>query len=213
MLPLSCSTNTDITMSFITTWLKDHGHSETIRVEAEFNDEDANNHDDDVLLDFRVLDDGFLPSRLIHVGHDDSSIRLCLSSEIRMTSEQSTSGRLHRAGNAYVALSHRWGSTPHFITLTQSTLAKFRKNIPSESLTATFRDAILVTRNLGLRFIWIDSLCIIQDSPEMDDWCREAPTMKDVYSNAYFVLAAVGSWDSSYSLFAQQKPLNMSPCP
>jgi hypothetical protein len=212
MLPLSYSTNTDITVSFITTWLQDHDHLEKIRAEAEFHDGDANNHDDDVLLDFLVLDDGFLPSRLIHVGHDDSSIRLCLSSEIRLASEQSTSRGLARADNAYVALSHCWGSTPHFITLTQSTLATFRRRIPYDSLTATFRDAILVTRKIGLRFIWIDSLCIIQDSLEMEDWCREAPTMKDVYSNAYFVLAAVGSWDSSHSLFAQQKPLNMSPC-
>lgn len=198
-------------MSFITSWLQDHEHLETTQAEAEFHD-DANNHDEDVLLDFRVLHDGFLPSRLIHVGHDDSSIRLCLSAEIRLTSEQSTSRRLRRFDNAYVALSHCWGSTPHFTTLTQSALAKFRKNIPYDSLTATFRDAILVTRKLGLRFIWIDSLCIIQDSLEMEDWCREAPTMKDVYSNAYFVLAAISSWDSSHSIFAQQKPLNMNPC-
>ena len=92
MLPLSYSTITDITMSFITTWLQDHDHLETTLAEAEFHDDDANNHDDDVLLDFLVLDDGFLPSRLIHVGHDDSSIRLCLSTEIRLTSEHDNLG-------------------------------------------------------------------------------------------------------------------------
>ena len=182
-------------MSFITTWLQDHDHLETIRAEAEFRDDDANNHDDDVLLDFRVLDDGFLPSRLIHVGHDDSSIRLCLSTEIRLTYEQSTSHGLGRADNAYVALSHCWGSAPHFITLTQSTIATFRRRIPYDSLTATFRDAILVTRKLGVRFIWIDSLCIFQDSIEY--WRIESTKMCSVYSGSVLNLAASGAKDGT----------------
>ena len=67
-----------------------------------------------------------------------------------------------------------------------------------ECLTKTFREAVLVTRQLGIRFIWIDSFCIVQDSPE--DWARESCEMGHVFENAYLVLAAAHSDSSSGGL-------------
>jgi hypothetical protein len=63
----------------------------------------------------------------------------------------------------------------------------------------TCRDAVVVARALGVRYIWIDSLCIVQDSKE--DWEREAAAMCDVYSNAIVTLAGLDSPDSDTGLF------------
>ncbi|KXX81292.1 hypothetical protein MMYC01_201939 [Madurella mycetomatis] len=63
--------------------------------------------------------------------------------------------------------------------------------IPLQNLPKTFRDGIYITRGLGIRYFWIDSLCIVQD--DMDDWTREAAKMADIYGNSYLTLAATGS--------------------
>lgn len=68
----------------------------------------------------------------------------------------------------------------------------------------TFVDAITVTRHLGIRYIWIDSLCICQDDAE--DWSRESARMCDVYSNAYLVIAANRSVDCSGGCFHTRQP-------
>ena len=70
-----------------------------------------------------------------------------------------------------------------------------------QSLTRTFKDAIAVTRELGLGYIWIDSLCIVQDSPR--DWEGESALMSTVYGNSTINLAAAGAIDGSHGLFLQ----------
>lgn len=65
----------------------------------------------------------------------------------------------------------------------------------SQPLPTTFNDAVLVARELGVRFLWIDSLCIIQDSPE--DWAVHAPQMAKVYGGAYATIAADAAKDSA----------------
>ena len=72
------------------------------------------------------------------------------------------------------------------------------------SLPHTFRDAVQVSRRLGVRFLWIDSLCIIQDSAE--DWRNESARMEEVYGNALCNLAATGSSDGNGGLFRQRNP-------
>lgn len=67
----------------------------------------------------------------------------------------------------------------------------------------TFRDAILITRALGYRYLWIDSLCIIQDS---EDWFHEASTMGDVYSNSQCTLAAIYAYNSTEGLLRPRDP-------
>lgn len=86
----------------------------------------------------------------------------------------------------------------------------FRSGTHISNLPATHQDAIAVTRGLGLRYLWIDALCIIQDSDE--DKAREIHAMHDVYSNAHFVVAAVAAMDSSQHFLVEQHSMAMSAC-
>ncbi|KAK1756651.1 het domain-containing protein [Echria macrotheca] len=124
-----------------------------------------------------------LPSRVIDVGSGDGAIRLV---------------ETHGARGLYLCLSHCWGKT-QIITTTQSTLDQRLAGIPLEALSNTFRDAIMFTRQLGVRYIWIDSLCIIQDS--LQDWEIESAKMSEIYSNAHLTIAATHSHDGRGGLF------------
>ncbi|KAF4628382.1 hypothetical protein G7Y89_g9770 [Cudoniella acicularis] len=72
--------------------------------------------------------------------------------------------------------------------------AKILCKIHLESLPSTFQDTVLITQKLGIRYLWIDSLCIIQDNNE--DWARESCEMGNIFQNAWLVLAAAHSDDS-----------------
>jgi hypothetical protein len=87
----------------------------------------------------------------------------------------------------YTALSHPWGARPHFRTLT-SNIEAFRKSVDFDALPATFQHAVMTTRAMGLRYVWIDSLCIIQ-GPD-GDFEKEAGNMERIFSSAYCVIAA-----------------------
>ncbi|KAL6362608.1 hypothetical protein LRP88_03899 [Fusarium phalaenopsidis] len=97
----------------------------------------------------------------------------------------------------YIALSHRWGDTnkhrPFCTRMTDAggmghDLESFKTSIPFDQVPQTFRDAIQTTRRLGVRYLWIDSLCIIQGDD--GDFGTEAKRMEDVFSCAYCVIAA-----------------------
>ncbi|KAE8449665.1 hypothetical protein EG329_007995 [Mollisiaceae sp. DMI_Dod_QoI] len=98
----------------------------------------------------------------------------------------------------YATLSHCWGNQ-RFLTLTEGNLHELQEKIPPEALSKTFLDAIFVCRELGIDYIWIDSLCIIQDDPE--DWRKEAALMTKVYGHSYINIAASGAVDGSVGLF------------
>jgi hypothetical protein len=91
------------------------------------------------------------------------------------------------------------GGRAPFIQTTQSSLKQYQESIPLHYLSKTFREAVLVCRNLGIRFLWIDSLCIIQDDPQ--DWERESAKMADIYSGSYLNLAAAAAADGREGLF------------
>ncbi|KAH7115893.1 heterokaryon incompatibility protein-domain-containing protein, partial [Dendryphion nanum] len=76
-----------------------------------------------------------------------------------------------------------------------------RAGIPDLDLPKTFRDAVQVTRELGVRYLWIDSLCIIQDSRE--DWESESIQMGAIYEGAFVRIAASGARDSSEGCFME----------
>lgn len=81
--------------------------------------------------------------------------------------------------------------------------------IQLDALPATFRDAVRVTQFLGLQYLWIDSLCIVQDSA--DDWNFESLTMADVYRGSYLNIAASASSDASQGLFRDRSITNICP--
>ncbi|KAH8882371.1 HET-domain-containing protein, partial [Thozetella sp. PMI_491] len=104
----------------------------------------------------------------------------------------------HSSRGQYVALSHRWGDAKISKTMT-STIQEYTARLPISSLSKTFQDAIYVTRELGYRYLWIDSLCIIQDSP--DDWEAESSRMAEVYSNASLIISASVASSGDSGLF------------
>ncbi|KAF5003962.1 hypothetical protein FDECE_9525 [Fusarium decemcellulare] len=125
-----------------------------------------------------------LPTRLIDVGSERGPGVIYLrqlSSEDRQQPERFN----------YTALSHRWGDGRvhrHFSTTTDNVDCR-RKGIPVDSLPRTFRDAVTVTRQLGVRYLWIDSICIIQEG-DLRDFETEAKHMETVFHLAYVVIAA-----------------------
>ena len=100
----------------------------------------------------------------------------------------------------YLALSHCWGG-PLSLTTTRSTLESHKNGIPMNDRSANFRDAVIITRKLGFRYIWIDALCIIQDSRE--DWELEAAKMCDIYQKAAVTIAAAASKDSTVGILKE----------
>lgn len=101
---------------------------------------------------------------------------------------------------SYSTLSHCWGISA-FPKLTQSSLGSFMSSIPTEELTRTFTDAISITRALGIDYLWIDSLCIIQDSDQ--DWQTESALMSSVYSGSKINIAAAAAHDGTEGCFCQ----------
>lgn len=133
----------------------------------------------------------FVPTRLVDVGTADSGddTRLIISSEFDWTS---AAGRVE-----WVALSHRWGDGACAGVTTTANLDARRKRLEVATLPQTFQDAIKMTRSLRIRYLWIDSLCILQDEP--DDWSREYPAMGGIYQNATLTIAAHNAWNSTDS--------------
>lgn len=109
----------------------------------------------------------------------------------------------HERVEKYVTLSHCWGRKG-FARLLNENYEEFTKiGIPWTEIcrNTNFRDAIQVARHLKVRYIWIDSLCIIQNSKNRVDWEHEAPLMHRVYRNSYCNIAASDSQDSDGGLF------------
>ncbi|KAK0657920.1 heterokaryon incompatibility protein-domain-containing protein, partial [Cercophora newfieldiana] len=97
----------------------------------------------------------------------------------------------------YIALSHCWGTSPQLRTLT-SNITSFERAIPWASFPETFKHAAITTKKLRISYLWIDSLCIVQDSPE--DWKEQSALMGQVYQNSYLCLSALDSRDSTEGL-------------
>ncbi|KAL3301807.1 tol protein, partial [Colletotrichum asianum] len=101
----------------------------------------------------------------------------------------------------YACLSHCWGSPEEVCQTRKENVQDHKDKMPFHALTVTFQDAVEICRLLDIRYIWIDSLCIIQDSPE--DWGSEASRMADIYENAYITIAATKSAASSGGCYSE----------
>jgi hypothetical protein len=122
------------------------------------------------------------PTRVLHVGEGDT---------VYLKASKGVTGR-------YIALSHSWG-TSHRLTATRSNLEQLMAGIRVSDFPQTFKDAIHICRSLGVDYLWIDSLCIIQDDTE--DWEKEASSMGAVYLNSYLTISALHSADDSQGCF------------
>ena len=122
----------------------------------------------------RIIGLSRLPKRVLDVS----------LSQVRLYETQHKPGR-------YVCLSHCWGDTLPACRTTSVTFEANQRGIDWEAIPATFRDSIDFTRRLGLQYIWIDSMCIIQDDPQ--DWGEQSALMANIYENAHVTLCATAS--------------------
>lgn len=122
----------------------------------------------------------------------------------------------------YVTLSHCWGKLAKLASmpkLTAYTRDQYLEGIPYETLPRTFRDAVMITRHLNIRYLWIDSLCIIQKDDKKDtpqdknmhqkDWEHESGRICSVYQNCYLTLAGLDSTDCEGGLFFKRDKVRM----
>ncbi|ORY07044.1 heterokaryon incompatibility protein-domain-containing protein [Clohesyomyces aquaticus] len=140
---------------------------------------------------------GWIPSRLLDVHPKYIG---CESTRIVETRELPD----HTEHDVrYLTLSHVWGKS-QTLKLLKSNYKALTCSIPDGQLPRRFLDAVHVTRQLGIRYIWIDSLCIIQDDRE--DWAHESVLMDQVYRHGICNIAACEGVDSNSSLFLRRRP-------
>src|SRR5437016_11506675 len=116
-----------------------------------------------------------MPSRVLEISpreNDNYSIRL-----------HETKGEIA----SYVALSYIWGGPQTCQTL-KSNFDEHMQQIDAKKLPRTIMDAVFCTQKLGLKYLWVDSLCIIQDS--LEDKAKEIGRMSSIYKNAYVTISA-----------------------
>ncbi|MCJ1466391.1 hypothetical protein MMC07_005010 [Pseudocyphellaria aurata] len=138
-----------------------------------------------------------LPTRLLNVSLPDP----CLVTLTETTNFDPTT--------RYMTLSHCWGDFLP-VRLLGNLYESFKEGLLIDQLPKTFQDAIKFTRALQVRYLWIDALCIIQDS--VVDWLRESLLMSSVYSNSWLNLAATASTNGHGGLFRSRNFLLSSPC-
>ena len=124
----------------------------------------------------------FWPKRVIFVGDPDKLTLI----------------ETQHQGEDYLALSHCWGlpedkekakeQKSRFCTTSKNYQAR-KRGFSFDEIPKTFQDAILVTRALQKQYLWIDTICIIQEGPECD-WDSEAKTMVDIFACAYCTISA-----------------------
>jgi len=119
-----------------------------------------------------------MPTRVLDVG--DSSTR---KDGIRVFATRGAAGK-------YIALSYCWGG-PQQLALTTQTMTQMLKEINLTALPQTLQDAVYITRKLGVRYLWVYALCIIQDSKE--DMGHELKTMAQIYHNSSITISAASA--------------------
>lgn len=117
----------------------------------------------------------------------------------------------------YIALSHCWGNLGQrpWLTTSGNLDRRLKTGFSIDDLPSTFQDAITVTRELDERYLWIDSLCILQgeddDDAHMNDWKIEAGKMQDVFRGAYCTIAATSSENSQQGFLTRANSKSAPP--
>lgn len=137
-----------------------------------------------------------LPTRVIDVGPPDG----IQNPRLKITSGME---------GDYTILSHCWGRAP-LLTTTLSELDSRVDGISMDLLPQNFQDAVKITRKLHLRYLWLDSLCIIQDSPK--DWEQESSQMGKYYANAWLTISADAALNSYGGMLNKRSILEITPC-
>ena len=139
-----------------------------------------------------------MPKRVLDVLNNDSKTIRLHESEFNADENRYEYGE-------YIALSHVWGVAKGLPKTTEETLQSHKKGVPWATLPRALQEAVVLTRALGVRWLWIDALCIVQD----DDLSKieESMTMDEIFGNAFLTIAATSAGDSSNDpLFPTQTP-------
>lgn len=140
-----------------------------------------------------------LPTRVLDLEASKSSDPGDLESDLRLMETAGQCGR-------YATLSYSWGGYKDSRTL-RINYEDRKKGITYNSLPPVFQQAVKVTRGMGIRYLWIDALCIIQEDAE--DWCREAALMSDVYWMSAVRLAVTDSKSPTEPFFPPKEFLSV----
>lgn len=149
-----------------------------------------------------------LPSRVIDVGPADGSQH----PHLYVPSGSSNCAKMADVSQRYIALSYCWGShlwdgkDPQITTA--SSLEARKREICMTDLPQTIRDAVVISRRLGIRYLWVDALCILQgsDAEAKADWERESSRMADIYGSAFLTIAAASARSVHEGIFHDRKP-------
>ncbi len=147
-----------------------------------------------------LYSDGQLPSRVLDLGLP------AMPGRVRRPLEANADVKLvesHGARGRYVCLSYCWGGTID-VQLTKDRYESYMRGIAWTALPQGYRDAIHLTRKLGIRYLWIDSLCIIQDDD--DDWKEQASKMAPIYQGAHVTIAATKATSPKKGYFSVSPP-------
>lgn len=128
-----------------------------------------------------------LPTRVLEITGEEPSISYRVRLVQTRNMPRSTIGQ-------YAALSHCWGLCPPKVLTTITNLSSHLSDIPFALLARNFQDAVRLTAMLGIRYLWIDSLCIVQD--DENDWRNECSKMASTFQNATITIAAEGASDA-----------------
>jgi len=153
----------------------------------------------------------YTPSRLLDIGQPgDDEVRLWIRQ--RPLEKEFC--------HPYMTLSHRWDNPASGdpetrgcqLKLTRENMETLRRGIRVNCLPYTWIDAIVVARAIGARFLWIDSLCIIQEKNPHPDFYEETQHMADIYGNSQCNLTAIGADVSKHGCMYERNPHTVKPC-
>jgi hypothetical protein len=135
-----------------------------------------------------------MPLRLIDVGETNSTKDPFLSVEPNRT-------------GTYLTLSYRWFPNPFKADC--SNLSALCEKIPLDNMPPTIKDAITFTRWLGVQYLWVDALCILQNK---EDWLKQSPLMHEIYGNALLNISADAAVKPDIGFLRHRHPLHTHTC-
>ncbi|KAL1612217.1 hypothetical protein SLS60_000441 [Paraconiothyrium brasiliense] len=125
----------------------------------------------------KIYDNGFLPARLVDLSEWRHQQKL------RLVDSKTLEGHPR-----YMTLSHRWDKQVLEVSTLTTNIQSRLQDLDAHELPITLKEAIQTAHSLNVDYVWIDCLCIVQDSP--GDWVAEAALMSKVYRNSYCTIAA-----------------------
>ncbi|KAI1651710.1 HET-domain-containing protein [Daldinia loculata] len=150
----------------------------------------------------RATDDNVppkMPTRVLDIGISPGWTRLVQTQHLGLR-------------EPYLALSYCWGQgVRHATELNDGNFTSFLELIDENNLTTTHQECIAIARHLGIRYVWIDSLCIIQGN--LEDWLYESGRMAEVYGNAVLTVIAGRAADSRTGFRVNNMEEVVPPCP